>query len=147
VGGTLNYGGTLTLTNISATPLAAGNSFILFSAANYSGAFTSISPAAPGAGLAWNTSNLAVNGTVSVVSSSPPHITGIAVSGTTLTIVATNGPANGQFVMLESTNVALPLGQWTRVLTNSFNASGDLNLSTNIVSPNNPREFYILQVP
>ena len=68
-------------------------------------------------------------------------------SGTTLTIVATNGPANGQFVMLESTNVALPLGQWTRVLTNSFNASGDLNLSTNIVSPNNPREFYILQVP
>jgi fibronectin-binding autotransporter adhesin len=148
VGGTLNYGGTLTLTNISATPLAAGNSFILFSAASYSGAFASISPAAPGAGLAWNTSSLVTNGTLSVVtSSSTPHLTSIAVSGTTLTIMATNGPANGTFTLLESTNVALPLGQWTRILTNSFNASGNLNLSTNIVSPGNPNEFYIIEVP
>ena len=55
-GGTLTYGGTLTLTNISA-PLAAGNSFTLFSAAGYSGSFATISPATPGAGLAWNTNN------------------------------------------------------------------------------------------
>ena len=70
-GGTLTYGGTLTLTNISA-PLAAGNSFTLFGAAGYSGSFAAITPATPGAGLAWNTNNLTVNGTISVVSTAAP---------------------------------------------------------------------------
>jgi hypothetical protein len=147
VGGSVTYGGTLTLTNISATPLAAGNSFQLFSAGSYSGAFSSISPATPGAGLAWNTNNLNVNGTLSVVSTAGtgPRITSIAVSGVTLTISATNGPSSVPYVLLESTNVALPLGQWKPVLTNSFNSGGGFTLSTNIVSPNNRAEFYILQ--
>ncbi|HXR46411.1 MAG TPA: hypothetical protein VN784_03135 [Candidatus Limnocylindrales bacterium] len=146
VSGTLTYGGTLTLTNISA-PLAAGNSFTLFSAAGYSGSFATISPAIPGAGLAWNTNNLTVNGTISVVSTAAPvpHITSIGLSGTTLTIQGTNGTPNGQYVLLQSTNVALPLNQWTPALTNSFNGSGNFNLSTNIVNPSNPREFYILK--
>jgi len=37
------------------------------------------------------------------------------------------------------------LAQWTSVLTNSFDGTGNLNLSTNIVNPNNPSEFYILE--
>ncbi|HWX22629.1 MAG TPA: hypothetical protein VN578_22225 [Candidatus Binatia bacterium] len=74
-----------------------------------------------------------------------PVITRVAVRGTTLTITATNGPANGTFVLLESANVTLPLTQWTPVLTNSFNGNGGLNLSTNVVNPSNPREFYILR--
>ena len=146
VGGTLTYGGTLTLTNISA-PLAAGNSFTLFSAAGYSGSFAAIAPATPGAGLAWNTNNLTVNGTISVVSTAAPvpHITRIGLTGTTLTIQGTNGTSNGQYVLLQSTNVALPLNQWTPALTNSFDTNGNFNLSTNIVNPSNPREFYILK--
>jgi hypothetical protein len=145
-GGTLTYGGTLTLTNISA-PLAAGNSFTLFGATGYSGSFATISPATPGAGLAWNTNNLTVNGTISVVSSAPPvpRITSIGLSGTTLTIRGTNGTSSGQYVLLQSTNVALPLSQWVPALTNSFDTNGDLNLSTNIVNPTIPREFYILK--
>jgi fibronectin-binding autotransporter adhesin len=145
VGGTLVYGGTLTVTNISVTPLAAGNSFKLFKAASYSGSFSSISPTTPGTGLTWNTSNLAVNGTLSVVGTSGPTISHIAVSGTTLTIVANNGPANAQYVLMESTNLLTPL-PWTPVLTNNFNNSGVLNLSTNIINPGVPYEFYILQV-
>ncbi len=78
---------------------------------------------------------------------SAPKITGIAVSGTTLTITATNGQANASFVLLESANVALPLAQWTPVLTNSFDGNGALNLSTNVVNPSNPKEFYILRTP
>ena len=145
-GGTLTYGGTLTLTNISA-PLAAGNSFTLFGAAGYSGSFATITPATPGAGLAWNTNNLTVNGSISVVSAAAPvpYITSIGLGGTTLTIHGTNGTPNGQYVLLQSTNVALPLNQWTPALTNSFNGSGNFNLSTNIVNPSNPREFYILK--
>jgi hypothetical protein len=74
-----------------------------------------------------------------------PIITSIAVSGRTLTIMATNGPANGAFVLLESANVTLPFAEWTSVLTNAFDGNGTINLSTNVVSPSNPREFYILQ--
>ena len=146
VGGSVTYGGTLTLTNISASPLSAGT-FQLFSAGSYSGAFSSISPASPGAGLAWNTNNLNVNGTLSIVSTGAtgPKITSIAINGVTLNISATNGPFSAPYVLLESTNVALPLPKWTPVLTNNFNTGGGFTLSTNIVSPGIRAEFYILQ--
>ena len=142
-GGALTYGGTLTLTNISGTPLAAGKSFKLFNAAGYTGAFSSIVTEPPlAAGLVWSTNNLTVNGTISLVAA--PLITGIRVNGPTLTIMATNAVAFSQFVLLQSTNVATPLGLWTPVLTNNFDGTGSLNLSTNIVNPNNAHEFYIL---
>lgn len=76
-----------------------------------------------------------------------PHITGIGINGKTLTITATNGADSGTFTLLESTNVTLPLSQWTPVFTNSFDGSGDLNLSTNIVTPGIRSEFYILVQP
>ena len=68
------------------------------------------------------------------------EITSIGVNGPTLTIVATNGPANAQYVLMESTNVLRPL-PWTPVLTNTFNNSGVLNLSTNVISPGIPDEY------
>lgn len=74
-----------------------------------------------------------------------PVITSIAVSGQTLTITATNGPANGEFTLLKSASLTAPMSQWTPVLTNSFDASGNLSLSTNMVNPANPREFYTLR--
>jgi hypothetical protein len=74
-----------------------------------------------------------------------PVITSIGVSGTTLTMTATNGPANGSYVLLQSTNVAAPVAQWTPVLTNSFDGNGNLTLSTNVISPGNPRKFYTLR--
>jgi hypothetical protein len=61
-----------------------------------------------------------------------------------LNITGTGGSANGQFVLLGSTNITTPLNQWTPILTNSFDGSGNLNLSTNIVNPAVPVEFYIL---
>ena len=63
----------------------------------------------------------------------------------TLTIMATNGPANNAFALLESTNVAPRLAQWTSVLTNSFDGNGGITLSANAVNPSNPKEFYILK--
>jgi hypothetical protein len=76
-----------------------------------------------------------------------PHITGISLSGTTLTLTATNGHIGGRFTLMGSTNLFLPLNQWTPILTNAFDGSGNLNLSTNIINPNNPLEFYLLQMP
>jgi len=82
-----------------------------------------------------------------VVGNSPPprpRITNISVVGTTLAISATNGANSGQYVLSGTTNLALPLAQWAPILTNSFDVSGQLNLSTNIINPAVPQEFYIL---
>jgi fibronectin-binding autotransporter adhesin len=75
--------------------------------------------------------------------SQPPRFTGISVSGNTLTISGTNGPAGGAFVLLETTNLAPPV-VWTAVLTNAYNGSGAFNLSTNVISPATPDEFFTL---
>ncbi len=142
----ITYGGTLTVTNISATALAAGNSFQLFTAASYSGAFTSIVPATPGAGLLWNTNTLS-SGALSIVSGvvPQPHITGMSLSGGTLIINGTNGVAGEQYNLLTTTNLALALTNWTVLPTNTFSA-GTFSI-TNAVNPNAPQSYYILRVP
>jgi len=76
---TVTYGGTLNVTNLAGT-LAAGNAFTLFSAATYSGSFAAINLPSLSAGLYWNTSNLAVNGSISVVGQT---LTTIAVAPAT----------------------------------------------------------------
>ncbi len=58
VSGTLIYGGTLTITNLGPSDFSAGDSFKLFSAATFFGAFTNIVPAIPDINLAWNTNSL-----------------------------------------------------------------------------------------
>jgi hypothetical protein len=73
-----------------------------------------------------------------------PRFTGLSLSGTTLTIQGTNGAANGQYVLMGSTNLTQPLFQWTPLLTNTFDGNGRFNLSTNIVSRGDPQRFYIL---
>ncbi len=130
---TITYGGTLSLANLS--PLSSSDSFKIFNAASYLGSFANISPATPGPGQTWDTSALRTTGTIKVASTSAAHLTSISVSGTTLDISATNGTANGPVVLLGTTNINLPLSQWTRILTNSFSSGGGLNLSTNIINP------------
>ncbi len=76
---TLSYGGSLVVTNSSdrqALPLAAGDTFPLFSATSYTGAFTNLTlPILPG-GLGWDTTNLSVNGSITVVANgSAPLLT------------------------------------------------------------------------
>ncbi|HEV2696147.1 MAG TPA: autotransporter-associated beta strand repeat-containing protein [Verrucomicrobiae bacterium] len=66
---TLTYGGTLVVNNLAGT-LASGDSFKLFNATTYSGSFSAISPTTPGAGLTWDVSQLAVSGTLGVVTAS-----------------------------------------------------------------------------
>jgi hypothetical protein len=77
-----------------------------------------------------------------------PYITSVSLQGTNLVMSGTNGSAGQQYTLLNATNVALPVNQWTPVSTNSFTAA---NFSiTNTVNPNNPnapRNFYILRLP
>jgi hypothetical protein len=99
-----------------------------------------------GNGLTWNTNNLATSGALQVVSTIKPrpHITSIVLSGTDLILAGTNSVAGEQYVLLNSPNVALPLNQWTPVLTNTFD-NENFNV-TNAVNPNAPQNFYLLQL-
>jgi autotransporter-associated beta strand protein len=63
----VSYGGALVVTNIGGGTLATGDTFMLFSAGGYSGNFSSITLPALNAGLQWSLSNLAVNGSITVV--------------------------------------------------------------------------------
>jgi hypothetical protein len=74
-----------------------------------------------------------------------PRITGISLSGTTLSLSVTNGMAGGSWTLLQSANLALPLSQWQTNRAGSFDGSG--NLSTNFVNTaTSSQEFYILKV-
>ena len=120
IAGALTNGGTLLVTNISATALAAGDSFRLLIAANYIGAFGKvILPALP-AGLAWNTNNLNTSGTLSVVVTAKPVIGSIAISAGGLALAGSGGVGGANFYLLGSTDISLPLTNWTRLLTNQI---------------------------
>ena len=101
-------------------------------------------PAGYTGSLVDNTGNSSVDLSITSSVKPTPHFTGISISGTTLNISATNGANGGQYVLLGTTNLAKPLNQWTPILTNNFDGSGHLNLSTNVINPSVPQEFYII---
>ena len=69
---------------------------------------------------------------------------GPVISGTSLTISATNTGA-GTVYLLTSTNVAAPINTWTPIWTNVLSGSGSFttNLS-NAVNPVVNQQFYLL---
>ena len=144
-GAGITYGGTLNLVNISGSPLANGNSFNIFSANTYSGSFANITPATPGAGLAWDTSQLNT-GFISVVVTSQPVINSTMVSGGNLIFSGTNGVANGNYSVWTTTNLATPFTNWLTLLTNTFDAMGSFSV-TNPISLGSPQQFYRIQSP
>ena len=76
--------------------------------------------------------------------STPVKFTGISVSGTGLTLSVTNGTPNGPWILLQSTNLLLPVSQWPTNRTGNYDGSG--NLTTNILNAaTNPQAFYLLK--
>jgi autotransporter-associated beta strand protein len=145
-GGAIAYGGTLSLTNISATPWVAGNSFHLFTAASYTGAFTKITPAIPEVNLAWNTNSLS-SGVLTIVAkpTRPPGFGGLTSSGNGLVFHGTNGVPDWPYYVLAGTNLASPLTSWARVATNYFDAGGNFAF-TNAINSQPSQLFYLLQL-
>jgi hypothetical protein len=128
---------------INGTPLA--NGVYPFAALNstYSAAFPATWTQQIGSTFSVGSGEIIVgNG---VVGPPPtPHVTHIGLSGTTLSISATNGLAGGSWELLQSTNLTLPVSQWQTNATGTFDGSG--NLSTNILNTViNAQEFYILK--
>jgi autotransporter-associated beta strand protein len=146
--GNLVLGGSLMLTNLAGA-LAASDTFTLFAApGGISGSFASITPAWPGPGLLWNTSNLAVNGTISLVAAPPAvpaRITSVSASGGSLTVHGNNGVANGPYMVLGTTNLALSRASWVHVLAGSFDGSGSFSFS--VSTTGTPAEFFTVVQP
>jgi autotransporter-associated beta strand protein len=140
----VNFGGTLDVSQIP-NLFVVGDSFKLFSAKAYRGAFESINPPTPASGLFWDTSHLTVDGTLRVTVQRPV-INGITLQGAELIISGTNGIPFGNYYLLTSTNIGLPLAQWTSIGTNTFQSDGSFSV-TNAFTPVSPRQFFLLQVP
>jgi alpha-tubulin suppressor-like RCC1 family protein len=82
---------------------------------------------------------------ISLVPLQQPLIIGVSWAGTNLVLNATNGQSGGTYFTLTSTNLGLPLNQWTRVGTNILSVSGSFTITaTNAVHPNTPSQFFIL---
>jgi hypothetical protein len=86
-----------------------------------------------------------------VITPHHPHIVSVGLAGTTLTISGTNGTAGATYGVLASTNLFLPVAQWTPILKNaSFNGSG--NFTANIplsstIDPNAPQQYFRIETP
>lgn len=138
----VDYGGTLVVTNVAGT-LVGGQSFQLFSPAGSSGNFSSIVPATPGAGLAWDFNP--ATGNLSVVALPPPQITQSGFGpGNTFTLSGT-GPTGASYRVLGTTNLTVPLSNWTALSTGLF--VGGVFSFAHPQATNHSQRFYRLSVP
>jgi hypothetical protein len=74
-----------------------------------------------------------------------PRITAFTLNGSNVVISGTNGLPGWTYDLLTSTNLGLPLTNWTRTFTNQFSANGSFVI-TNAISPFTPQQFYLLQL-
>ena len=143
VSGNLTLGGQLNITNLGGFGVG---SYTLLA---YGGVLTmgNLSIASAPAGFIYTIStNTPGQINLIVQLPTPPVIGGIKLSGGNLVLSGSGGTAFGTYYVLTSTNVATPLTNWTRLLTNQFDGNGDFNL-TNGMNTNLSQSFYLLQMP
>jgi autotransporter-associated beta strand protein len=148
VGGALNLGGTLNVVLAGATP-QAGDVYQLFNKVG-TGGFSAVNlpdlSDLPG-DLAWDSSKLMVNGTLTVTgTATPPTIGSVQMSGGNFVFSGAGGVEGAEYVVLSSTNIALPVANWTPVATNTFGPGGTFSY-TNAVSAEAAETFFLLQIP
>jgi len=145
VNGQVTYGGKLKLV-LSGEALSPGDVIQVFSAAGYvPSSFSTIEPAAPRPGYLWDTSLLAINGTLQIAG--PLTCTAVlAPSRTDITFSGSGGVPNGGFTIVSSTNIKAPIGTWGTEQTGTFDGSGNLNVSIAIAS-GQPHKYFSIRVP
>jgi len=138
VGGTLAYGGTLTVTNVGGA-LTAGSSFQLFNATNCSGTFAALNLPALAAGLAWNTIEL-TNGFLGVITAFPPQFASIAQTADGNFQLGGTGSANVTYELDSTTNLTPPI-IWNFV-TNTVADQNGLFQFSDLQATNYSQRFY-----
>jgi fibronectin-binding autotransporter adhesin len=147
---TVTFGGVLNV-SASGAPLAAGDSFRLFNATTYAGAFTATNLPSLATNLVWDTSGL-TNGTLTVVNGSPSAAPSSSFSSFTQLPDGTcrmtfSGTPGFGYRLWASTNVArTPVtSTWTMLTTNAFGTLPVTVTDTN--APNFSRRFYVISMP
>ena len=85
---------------------------------------------------------------VSLVVQNPyrtPVMNQVTLTAGSLIIAGTNGTAEGNYYVLTSTNISLPLADWTVVATNTFDINGNF-VVTNGTGANGGQQFFVLQL-
>jgi hypothetical protein len=123
--GTVSENGTLNVSNANNSTFLAGDHFKLFDAAGYGGSFASYALPSLNGSQAWSTHRLNLDGTLWVVSTVPPVMTRTVTTPDSLVLSGTGGTPSWGYYVLTSTDLTLPMSQWTRSATNSFDGSGN----------------------
>ncbi len=142
--GNVTYGGTLDVLNVSVELLEAGDNFQLFSAGGFGGTFANFDLPALEAGLAWNVSQLAVDGRLWVVSTNSPVIHSVSAPGGNFSMSGNGGTPNWNYTVLTTTDLALPVAQWSVAASGQFDAVGNFFFSTPMVVTDVQR-YYMLR--
>jgi autotransporter-associated beta strand protein len=143
VAGTFTWGGVLVVSNAD-DPLQGGDTFQLFTASSFAGGFSSVTLPVLTPGLYWNTNTFKATGAISVGIETPPVVGSIGLENGKLIMTGFGGVTNGNYYVLTSTNLAAPLTNWARLLTNQFDGSGNFNF-TNPLGVNT-QSFFLLQL-
>jgi len=144
---TLVFGGTLIVTNVGSGIPTVGDSFKIFSATTYRGAFATISPPTPGTGLTWNTNGLTASGTLAVaLGTINPQIGQAWISGSQLIFNGSGGAAGYDYSVLSSTNLAKPLTSWNLIGAGNCDRFG-VFIFTNHIDSRAPQQFYTVRFP
>ena len=124
VTGSLSHsgGGSIQVLNLGPA-LAPGDSFQIFNQPVLNGQTMSVS----GAGAVW-TNRLAVDGSIAVLSVSPPVVPAtnltLQVSGPNARALSGQGAANSAYYVYASTNVTLPMSNWWLIGVTNSDAGG-----------------------
>jgi hypothetical protein len=93
-----------------------------------------------------NTARGTIDLSVAPASSVAPQISGITTSGGKVLISGSGGLPGVTAYLLGSTNLALPLANWSRVATNVFDNNGNF-IYTNVMDPKVPYQFFLMPPP
>ncbi|HEY4415716.1 MAG TPA: hypothetical protein VGO57_08495 [Verrucomicrobiae bacterium] len=119
-----------------------GAAFNVLSYGAFTGNFASLG--LPGA-ISWQTSYGSTNFTL-VAGGGKPRFGTLNLSGTNLIFNGLNGSPGSNCVILASTNLTLPLANWSALSTNTFDGSGQFHY-TNHLNLASPRQFFIFKLP
>lgn len=145
VGGTLDLGGSLTVT-YSGDNLVTGDTFTLFTAGTFANAFTTVDLPVI-SGVVW-TNKTAIDGTIQVLSAPvppAPEVSGATQLGDGTFQLNFSGPAGYGYSVRATTDVTLPVSSWVVVGTGTFSSSPVSFIDLN--APAYPDRFYVISIP